>query len=101
MHNLMRDKDILVKKYEEKIGYLSMQSLTITPSSPSSTSIQNHFSRKEIPVSPEKSTERRNFPPPSPKITPVKSNPKQASLSSSEESVISNLGTLFTIQWAQ
>ena len=99
LHNLMRDKDILVRKYEEKIGYLSVQSLALAHSSASSTSIQNHISRKDVPASPEKQAEKRNFPPPSPKLSPVK--PKQHSPLSSEGSVISSLGTGDAMQWVQ
>jgi hypothetical protein len=107
-HNILRDKDILVKKYEEKIKYLSNQNVTHSQQSiDSSTSIQNHLlpvrrTQQDVSAFPERQAEkeRKKYPPPPP---PPKSNSprpnafqsqKQLNNSSISEDSISNLGNV-------
>lgn len=105
MHNFLRDKDLMIKKYEEKIKYISAHQVSSNMSLDSSTSIHNHLlstpkTQKEISTFPEKqNTERvvRKFPPPSPRTNSPGQNvvqsqkQKLAEAASSSESTISSL----------
>jgi hypothetical protein len=96
LHNILRDKDILIKKYEEKIRIVSTYSPPHSQTMDSSTSIQYQLSPKksnqEI-MTPQTEKSLRKFPPPtpprasSPRINP----PSQKEIPQKEERNLNSL----------
>jgi hypothetical protein len=77
MNNILRDKDILVKKYEEKIKYLSNQHL-MSQSIDSSTSIKDYLqsgpkAQQDTNAVPPNEKPTKKYPP-----TPPKTNSYQS-----------------------